>query len=132
MTISPLRRLAGASGSLHRHSVRPRRSGCERVVEVDVEAAVELQAMLEHLDHAHVVIAFEMDLAEVVLVEEVIADDQALVVVGQLNHVRSCIEAEVDDACLDGMLRIADIEHADLTGLKTMRKSAGRRSAAER
>jgi hypothetical protein len=47
--------------------MRPRRSGVERGVEVHVEAPVEGEANLEHPDHANVMIALEVDLAEVVL-----------------------------------------------------------------
>ena len=37
----------------------------------------------------HPVIAFEMNFAEIVLVEEVVGDDQSLVVVGQGDVVRT-------------------------------------------
>jgi hypothetical protein len=46
---------------------RPRREGC---VEVHVKTRIQLQAVLEHLDDVNVMVAFKVDLAEVVLIEE--------------------------------------------------------------
>ena len=40
-------------------------------------------------DHVDLVVSLEVDLAEVVLVEEVVGDDQPLVVVGESNRVRA-------------------------------------------
>src|SRR5262245_47463868 len=95
------------------------RGSCgERGVEIHVEPPVQGEPVPGNADHTNVMVPFQVDLAEVVLVEEVIADDEPRVVVCQRNHVRTRIDAETDDACLDRMLRIGDIEHADLTRLE--------------
>ena len=70
------------------------------------------------IDHANVMVSFEVDLAKVVLVEEVVAHDQAFVVVAERDHVRPRVRAQVDDAALHWVLRVADVEHADLARLE--------------
>jgi hypothetical protein len=59
------------------------------------------------LDYVDLMVAFKVDFAEVILVQEVVGNDQALVVVGEHDVVRAGIHAQVDDACLDGMLGAA-------------------------
>ena len=81
--------LAYSDPLLHRHSVRPRRACRECGVEIHVEVPVEREAILGDFDHANVMVPLEMNLPEVVLIEEVIAHHQALVVVGERNHVRT-------------------------------------------
>src|SRR5262245_1878729 len=107
-----------SSPSLHRDSMWSRRSRGECGVEVDVEPPVQRELFPGHADHTNMMVPFQMDFAEVVLVQEVIADDEPLVVVGQRNHVRTGVDAEIDDAGLNRVLRIGDIEHADLTRLE--------------
>ena len=79
---------------------------------------IEGEVVLEHLDHMHMMVSLEVNLAEVVFIQEVIADDQTLVVVGERDHVRSGVEPQIDDAGLNRMLRIGDVEHSDLARLE--------------
>ena len=60
--------------------MRPRRPCRKRGVEVQIEAPVEREAVPEHPDDPDAVIPLEVDLAEIVFVEEVVADDEPLVI----------------------------------------------------
>src|SRR5690242_7710808 len=62
---------------LHRDSVRPRRPRRKGRVEIHVEAWIERKTILEDLDDVDVMIPFEMNLAEVVFVQEVVTDDES-------------------------------------------------------
>jgi hypothetical protein len=76
------------------------------------------------LDYVDLMVAFKVDFAEVILVQEVVGNDQALVVVGEHDVVRAGIRAQVDDACLDGMLGVGYVHHADLPDLSKLRTNA--------
>ena len=52
----------------------------------------------------------------VILVEEVVGHHEPLVVVRQVDGVRSRVLPEADDGDLLELLRIRDVEHHDLTG----------------
>ncbi len=98
-------------------TAKMRRSCGKCSVEIHVKARIQLQVIFEHLDHVNVMVAFKVDLPKVVLIEEVIGDDQSLVVVGKHDVVRSSVHAQVDDSCLDRMLRVAYIKRPHLPGL---------------
>src|SRR5260370_20224814 len=97
--------------------MRTRWSRRECRVEVHVKARIQLQVIFEYLDHVNMMVAFKVDLPEVVLIEKVVGDDQSLVVVGEHDHVRAGVHAQVDDSCLEGMLRVAYVKHPHLSGL---------------
>src|SRR5260370_28272364 len=98
--------------------MRTRWSRRECRVEVHVKARIQLQVIFEYLDHVNMMVAFKVDLSEVVLIEKVVGDDQSLVVVGEHDHVRAGVHAQVDDSCLERMLRVAYIKHPHLPGLE--------------
>src|SRR4029078_12140759 len=93
----------------------PRR---KRRIEVETEAPIELEMLARDLDDVHTMVPFEVDLSEVVLVEEIVGDDQALVVVGKVDIVWPGIDTEVDDVGLYRVLGVAHIEHAHLPRLE--------------
>jgi hypothetical protein len=49
--------------------------------------------LVGHIDDMHVVVSLEVDLAEVVFVQEVVTDGQALVVIGEGDVMRTGTEA---------------------------------------
>ena len=102
----------------HLNPMGPRRTGRKCRIEVEVEAPIELEVLARDLDDVYTMIPFEVDLAEVVLVEEIVGDDQAFVVVGKVDIVRPGIDTEVDDGGLHRVLGVAHIEHAHLPGLE--------------
>jgi hypothetical protein len=105
--------------SLHPDPVRPRRPGGERRVEVDdVEVRVDRETVVAHVEDVHLVIALEMDLPEVVLIEEVVGHHEPLVVVGEMHRVRTGVLAEAHDRHLLELRRVRDVQHPDLTGLE--------------
>src|SRR5260370_23713716 len=63
-------------------------------------------------------VAFKVDLPEVVLMEKVVGEDASLVVVGEHDDVGAGVHAQVDDSCLEGMLRVAYVKHPHLAGLE--------------
>jgi hypothetical protein len=52
-------------------------SGCKHSIELKIEALVENEIVRRDSSHVDLVVTFRMDLAEIVLIEEVIADDQS-------------------------------------------------------
>src|SRR5260370_20300198 len=90
----------------------------KRCVEVHIKTRVQLQVVFEHLDHVNVMVAFKVDLREIVVIEEVIGNDQALIVVGEHDIVRASVHAQVDDSCLERMLGVGYVEHPDLPSLE--------------
>lgn len=106
---------------LHGDPVRSCRV-CERRIEVELEARIEREAVVGDLDHMDLVIPFEVDLAEVILIEEVIGDHEARVVLGEDDVVRASVQAKVDYLIYllkaAGMGAIADIQQTDLSRLK--------------
>jgi hypothetical protein len=63
--------------------MRTRRSCWEGGVEIQVKTRIQLEMIFEDSDYMHLVVAFKVDFAEVILIQEVIRNDQALVVVGE-------------------------------------------------
>src|SRR5262245_42593696 len=103
---------------LHRNSVWTRRSGGEGSIEVHVETLIQLQVILMNLYRVNVMVAFKVNLAEVVLVEKIIGDDQSFVIVSQGNCMRAGLGAQADDTCLVRMIWVSYVEHADLASLE--------------
>src|SRR5215831_12406569 len=87
-------------------------------VEVELKTRIQFQHMAVDLNYVNLVVTFEMDLTEVVLVQEVIGSDQPLVVVSQADVVGPGADAQIDDRRLDWMLRVAYIQHPHLSGLE--------------
>ena len=57
------------------------RAGCrEGCIEIHVKTLIQLQVIFGNFYYVDVVISFQVNLAEIVLVEKVIGDDQPLVV----------------------------------------------------
>jgi hypothetical protein len=110
--------IVGATRLLHVKAMRTRRSCREGCVKVHVKTRIQLEAIFEHLDYVHVMVAFKVDFPEVILIKEVISNDQSFVVVGEHDVVRAGVHAQVDDSCLEGMLGVAYVKHADLPGLE--------------
>src|SRR5712691_5343818 len=104
--IGPLAPAGASSLLLHVNAMRTSRPCGKRCVEVHVKTRVQLQVVFEHLDHVNVMVAFKVDLPEIVLIEEVIGNDQALIVVGEHDIVRASVHAQVDDSCLERMLGV--------------------------
>src|SRR6185503_15871091 len=90
----------------------------ESCIEVQVETPIQLQAIPENLDDVNAMISLEMDFSEIVFVEKIIRYHQPFAVVAQFQVVWAGIEAEVDDARLNRMFRIAYVQHADLASLE--------------
>ena len=87
-------------GLLRRDAVRAARRA-ERGVEVDRrELRVDRETAVRDLEDVDLVVALEVELAEAVLVEEVVRHDEALVVLGEVDVVRTGAEAEIDDVDL--------------------------------
>src|SRR5215471_8237679 len=109
-----------ASGGklFHRDSVGPCGRCGEGGIEIENEARIEFQVIFEDLDHANLVIAFKVDLAEIVLDEEVIGDSQPFAVVCESDGLRSGIQPQVDDSCPEPCFRVAGGEHAHLPCLE--------------
>ncbi len=63
-------------------------------------------------------VALEVDLAEVVLIEEIVGHDQPLVVVGQVDRVRAGVEPEVHHRHLAKAVAVGDVQHAHLSRLE--------------
>src|SRR5215472_3954470 len=103
---------------LHLYSVRPGGPCGESGIEIEVEPWIQFQMVFVDFDHVHFVITFEMNFAEVVLVQEIIRDDQPLVVVAESNGVRTRIQPQVHDSGLERCLRVADVEHSYLPRLE--------------
>src|SRR5215831_10924144 len=80
--------------------------------------------IFEYLDHSNLVIALEVDLAEIIFVKKVIGNHQPLVVVGESDGVRSGIQPEIHDASLKRRFRVADIKHAHLPCLERREEQA--------
>ena len=76
---------------LHCNPMRARRPGRERVIEIHIEAFVQFQMIFVHIDHMHMMIAFQVNFAEVVFIQKVVDDNQPFVIVGERNRVWACI-----------------------------------------
>jgi hypothetical protein len=85
---------------------RPRNEGC---VEIHVKTLIQLQVIFRDSYYVDVVISFQVNLAEFVLVEEVVGNDRPLVVIGKRNRMRARIPAQADNPCLERMFRVAHI-----------------------
>ena len=70
-------------------TVRPGRAGSKRGVEIQLEATIQDQIVFGDPSHVDFVVAFRVDLAAIVLVQEVVADDQALFIGSQTDVVRT-------------------------------------------
>jgi hypothetical protein len=68
--------------------VRPGWAGCKRGVEIQTKVLIQDQVIFGDASHVDFVVAFRVDFAETVLVQEVIADDQALFVRSESDVVR--------------------------------------------
>ena len=79
-----------------RNSVRAHGPGRERAIEVEVEVGIENQIILGHLGDMNIVVAFGVDLAEVVFVEEVIANNQTLFVFSEREIMRPRTLAQIE------------------------------------
>src|SRR5262249_52860744 len=109
-----------ACGLLHGDTVRPRRA-LERRIEVEFEAWVECQGIVCDLNHMDLVIPLKVDFAKAILIEEVIGNHEARVILGKDDVVRTGVNTKVDNSLLhEGVLMgtIADIQHANLARLK--------------
>src|SRR5438309_2286675 len=93
------------------NTVRPRRSGLEREVEIELEASVQNQIVVCYARDVDLVIALGMHLAEAVFVQKVIADDQAPFVGGERNVMRPGARSELEHLQHARLLRIGNIEH---------------------
>jgi hypothetical protein len=98
--------------------VRARRAGGEGGVEVhDAERLVHGEPAVGDGEDAHLVVTLEVDLAEVVLVEEVVGDDEPAVVVREMDRVRACAQPQAHDRALAEAAAVGDVEHPDLPRL---------------
>src|SRR5258708_31314620 len=80
----------------HRDPVGTRRTGGKGGVEVECEPRVLGEGIVRDLDDTHLVVAFIVNDARGVLVEEVVRDHQAIVVAAQDQVVWSGVRAEAD------------------------------------
>ena len=76
------------------------------------------EGIARDFDDADLVVAFKMNDAGVVLVEEVVGDDQAAVVAAQHQVVRSAVLAEADHRQLLQVGAVRGVQHAHLPGLE--------------
>jgi len=70
--------------------------GWEGGVEVEIELGIKDQIILHDVGHMDLVIAFGVDLAEVIFVQEVIADHQALLIFGERDVMWTGARAEIE------------------------------------
>lgn len=61
--------------------------------------------ILEHPNHMDAMVTFEVNLAEIIFVQEIVCHHQPLVVVGKGNRVRARVQSQVDNSCLERMFR---------------------------
>lgn len=80
------------------HSVRARRAGGERSVEVQLKSRVQVHVVAVQAHDVRSVISLGMDFPERILVEEVVGDDQALFVGGETQVMRSGPLAQIENA----------------------------------
>src|SRR5262245_5396526 len=93
---------------LHRNAVRACRV-LERRVEVELKTRIERQRIVGDLDHMHFMISFEVDFAKIILVEKVIGDHQALVILSEGDVVRASVHPKVDNGLLHEAVRLRPI-----------------------
>src|SRR5262245_9089255 len=109
-----------ACGLLHGDPVRSRRA-LERCIEVEFEACVECQGIVCDLNHMDLVIPLKVDFTKAILIEEVIGNHEARVILGEDEVVRPSAHTKVDNSLLhEGVLMgtIADIQQTNLARLK--------------
>src|SRR5215467_2893444 len=87
-------------------------------VEVELKTRIQFQHMVVDLSYVNLVVTFEMDLTEAVLVQEIIGSDQPLIVISQSDIVRPSAHAQANDPRLDRMFRVAHIQHPNLSGME--------------
>ena len=108
-------RSAGATSSRCREDVQ---AGFEGGVEVEIESFVFGEAAMGDFEDVNFVVAFEVDDACVVFVQEVIGHHKAAVVLAQHKVMRSGVGAEADGGDLFQIEAVGGVEHDDLPGHK--------------
>src|SRR5690348_14332387 len=106
------------NGLLHGQAVRPRRAGGEGSVEVELETGIFSQRIVRDLHNPHLMVTLKMDDSLIVLVQEVVRNHQAGIVVGKDYVVGPGIRSEADN-CSGDLLQIGSvggIEHNHLSG----------------
>jgi hypothetical protein len=78
--------------------MRPGRACFEGSVEVELKSRVQRQTDVGYFRNVNFVISFRVHLAEGVLIEKVIRDDQAALIFGQSEIVRACGLSQVENA----------------------------------
>src|SRR5262250_2628277 len=89
----------------------------EHCIEVEFEACIERQGIVCDLNHMDFVIPLKVDFAKVVLIEEVIGNHEARVILSEDEVVRASAQTKVDNGLLhEGVLMdtIADIQQTNL------------------
>ena len=107
----------------HSGSVWSRRER-KRRVEVQIKAGIKRESVRGDLNHVDFMIPLKMNLAEIILVEEVIGHNEARVILREVNAMGPRVDTEADNRFLSKMSGIADIQHADLPGLKRSKDEA--------
>src|SRR5262245_66262028 len=89
----------------------------EHRIEVEFVARIECQGIVCDLNHMDLVIPLKVDFAKAVLIEEVIGNNEARVILGEDEVVRASARTKVDNGLLhEGVLMdtIADIQQTNL------------------
>ena len=102
------------SALLHCDAVGAGGACFEGGVEVQFEARVLGDGVVRDFEDVDFVVAFEVNDALLVLIEEVVRDDEAFVIVAQNDVVGSSIGAEADNGYLLEMEAVCGIEHDHL------------------
>ena len=96
--------------SLHPDPVGTRRPVANAVLKsITWNAGIDREALLLHVEHVHLVVAVQMDFPDAILVEEVVGHHEPLVVVREMDGVRSRVLPEADDGDLRELLRIREM-----------------------
>src|SRR5262249_44538518 len=109
-----------ACGLLYGDPVRSCR-GTERRIEVECKTRIQRQRIVGDLNHMDLVIPLKLDFAKVILIEEVIGDNEARVILGEDHIVRASVRTKTDNGLLHEAVlicTIADIQQTNLACLK--------------
>src|SRR2546426_6066797 len=98
------------------HPMRARGTSCKRRIEIELKPGIEREVSVGNLRHVDDVITFRVDLAGLVLVQEIVRDHQAPFVVSECEVVRTRVGAQVQNLQYLWMAGVRCIKHDDLAG----------------
>jgi hypothetical protein len=87
-------------------------------IEIQVEARIERERIVRKIDYVDLMISFEVNLTEVILIEEIVGDHETRIILGEIQIVRASPDPKIDDRLLRERIRVADVEQSDLPGLE--------------